>query len=314
MGGRDHGQVHRGRDDDGIGKLKIVIPSFDGNSSVDEYYKEMEILMIRTGVNEIEEATMARFFNGLNEDIQERVEIVTYQDLQELVHQAARAERHIKQRQARSSNTNSSSQWRHSIERSGAPNAFSTHKSTGKELAPSKVESSNGSTSRTSSIQCHTCKGRGHVMKDCPNAKKVLLTKDGYATADSCDESETEGKDEAHCTFETGTPLSSDGGDGVNLLVRKVARDDTLVAEKGQRHNPMVEDKIKVKKFPEVKKYPKKTSKPKIMSQTMFLPMPHCRKSQRRIEQLCTLQRYHFKFRALSFHLFPHHSGRVRHV
>ena len=38
-----------------------------GNSSVEEYYKEMEILLIRTGVEEQEEATMARFMYGLNQ-------------------------------------------------------------------------------------------------------------------------------------------------------------------------------------------------------------------------------------------------------
>jgi hypothetical protein len=36
---------------------------------VDEYFKEMEIAMIRTNVIEDREATMARFINGLNRDI-----------------------------------------------------------------------------------------------------------------------------------------------------------------------------------------------------------------------------------------------------
>ena len=63
-----------------------------GNSSVDEYYKEMEMLMIRTGIEEHDEATMARFFNGLNGDVQDRVEMVHYYNIQDLVHQAERAE------------------------------------------------------------------------------------------------------------------------------------------------------------------------------------------------------------------------------
>ena len=37
-----------------------------GNKSVDEYYKEMEMAMIRANVEEDREATMARFLNGLN--------------------------------------------------------------------------------------------------------------------------------------------------------------------------------------------------------------------------------------------------------
>ena len=36
-----------------------------GSRSVDEYFKEMEIAMIRANVSEDREATMARFLNGL---------------------------------------------------------------------------------------------------------------------------------------------------------------------------------------------------------------------------------------------------------
>uniref|UniRef100_A0ACD6ATB4 Uncharacterized protein n=1 Tax=Avena sativa TaxID=4498 RepID=A0ACD6ATB4_AVESA len=69
-----------------------------GTKSVDEYYKEMELLMIRTKTREDPEATMSRFFNGLNLEVQDRVEMVTYYDLQDLVHQAERADQQIKRR------------------------------------------------------------------------------------------------------------------------------------------------------------------------------------------------------------------------
>ena len=36
---------------------------------MDEYFKEMEIAMIRTNVIKDREATMARFLNGLNRDL-----------------------------------------------------------------------------------------------------------------------------------------------------------------------------------------------------------------------------------------------------
>ena len=108
---------------------------------------------------------------------------------------------------------------------------------TAKEANTSMVESSNTPDIRISNIQCHTCKGRCHFKKDCPNLKKVLLTNDGYVTDDSSDKSESEKKDANYCTFETGAPLSSDGGDGVNLMVHKVAHDDAPIVEKGQRQN-----------------------------------------------------------------------------
>jgi hypothetical protein len=48
---------------------------------VDEYYKEMELLMICTGTREDIEATMSQFLNGLNFEVCDRVEMVYYNDL-----------------------------------------------------------------------------------------------------------------------------------------------------------------------------------------------------------------------------------------
>jgi hypothetical protein len=46
--------------------------------TVDDYYKEMEIALIRANVEEDREATMARFLNGLNRDIANVVELQHY--------------------------------------------------------------------------------------------------------------------------------------------------------------------------------------------------------------------------------------------
>ena len=57
-----------------------------GNESVEEYHKELEMAMTRANVNKHEEATMSRYFNGLNRDIANVVELQSYVDLEELVH------------------------------------------------------------------------------------------------------------------------------------------------------------------------------------------------------------------------------------
>jgi len=44
-----------------------------GNRSMDEYYKEMEISWIRDQIKESQEATMARFLHVLNREIQDIV-------------------------------------------------------------------------------------------------------------------------------------------------------------------------------------------------------------------------------------------------
>jgi hypothetical protein len=57
-----------------------------GNKSVEEYHKELEVVIIRANVNEDEEVTMSRFLNGLNRNIANVVELQSYVDLEELVH------------------------------------------------------------------------------------------------------------------------------------------------------------------------------------------------------------------------------------
>jgi hypothetical protein len=49
-----------------------------GSKSVDDYYKEMEVAMIRANVEEDREATMARFLHGLNREIADVVEMQHY--------------------------------------------------------------------------------------------------------------------------------------------------------------------------------------------------------------------------------------------
>jgi hypothetical protein len=60
---------------------------------VDDYYKEMEIAMIRAIVEEDKEATMAMFLNGLNRDIANVVELQHHMELEDMVHMAIKVER-----------------------------------------------------------------------------------------------------------------------------------------------------------------------------------------------------------------------------
>ena len=55
-----------------------------GNRRVEEYYKEMETLMLKVDVKEDDEVTMARFLNGLNRNIADKVELQDYMVLEEM--------------------------------------------------------------------------------------------------------------------------------------------------------------------------------------------------------------------------------------
>ncbi|XP_022135946.1 uncharacterized protein LOC111007780 [Momordica charantia] len=53
-----------------------------GNKRVEEYYKEMETLMEILDIDENEENTMARFMNGLNIEVADRVDLQMYDDME----------------------------------------------------------------------------------------------------------------------------------------------------------------------------------------------------------------------------------------
>ncbi|XP_068499560.1 uncharacterized protein [Phaseolus vulgaris] len=55
------------------------------NMSVEEYRQKMELYMMRASIREEEETTIARFLSGLSLEIRDRVELLPYQDLNDLV-------------------------------------------------------------------------------------------------------------------------------------------------------------------------------------------------------------------------------------
>ena len=69
-----------------------------GSKSVDEFYKEMELALIRANVQEDREATMARFLNGLNKEIADIMELHHYVELEDMVHMAIKVEKQLKRK------------------------------------------------------------------------------------------------------------------------------------------------------------------------------------------------------------------------
>jgi len=64
---------------------------------------------MKAEVEETHMATMARFLNGLNREIQDVVEMHHYETLEDLIHQATRVEQQLKRRSAY---RKSSTSWR----------------------------------------------------------------------------------------------------------------------------------------------------------------------------------------------------------
>jgi hypothetical protein len=184
-----------------------------GSFSVEEYYKDMEMAMIRANVYEDEEQTIARFMAGLHHNIQRIVEFQPYQSLIDLVHQATKAERQLQQDSksskplsygARTMNGGSKSISRFTVASSATKGSTGSLRpniqgnSSGKnDAAPStsykpaaSTSTSVGSTTNSSGIQCFKCGGRGHFIKECPNIRVILVIDDGEYTSASEEEAE----------------------------------------------------------------------------------------------------------------------------
>ena len=66
-----------------------------GSMSVEEYMQQMKLLLLRAGLREEERTSIARFLSGLNMEVRDKVELLPYRDLDELVQLCIRVEQHL---------------------------------------------------------------------------------------------------------------------------------------------------------------------------------------------------------------------------
>ncbi|XP_068491941.1 uncharacterized protein [Phaseolus vulgaris] len=180
-----------------------------GNRSVEEYFKEMEVTMIRAGKNEENEANMARFLNGLNHDIRDVVELQEYVDMKELLHKANQVEQQLKRKGImRSSKNNKNFNWKDKVMKDKGVPSSSVTSSSGK----SPYRHSNSSTKReTSEVKCFKCLGRGHYASECPTKKNMISLSKTQIVSEPLSEEE---KEEVEVELDT---LEVDGGSCTNV-------------------------------------------------------------------------------------------------
>jgi hypothetical protein len=211
-----------------------------GSQSVEEYYEELQKGMLRCSLVESDDAALARFRGGLNREIQNILDYKDYFDITTLFEYACKAEREVQGRQSKTY-TNSFAvrgSTHNSTPSSPAPSTPSTTPRTGtaKPAAP-PAKGAVSSTGHTRDIQCHRCRGFGHMIRDCPN-KRTLLIRDNGEYSLASDSEKT-----SHAMIATNhaeneevhvDPIDADRYE--SLVVQHVLSTQVGQAEKNQRH------------------------------------------------------------------------------
>ncbi|XP_024009610.1 uncharacterized protein LOC112084607 [Eutrema salsugineum] len=175
-----------------------------GHRSVEEYYQAMETLMLRADIREDAEATMSRFLGGLNREIQDKLEMQQYEELEDMLHKAILIENQLKRRNTKTAYGAGTMPTKPRYSREEKPSSVSKEeKPTGvsKEEPKSFTSVSDnrnkamGST-RTRDVKCFKCLGRGHYANECSNKKIMILRDDGEC------ESTAESEAESHSDHE----------------------------------------------------------------------------------------------------------------
>ncbi|KAK1585102.1 hypothetical protein QYE76_037468 [Lolium multiflorum] len=157
--------------------------------SVEEYYKEMHMTMMSANVDEREEQTMARFLNGLNIPVKRIVEFLPYKNMVELLHQATRAERQVREDLASAKtktffaarnamNASSSIKNTSALASKDPPKqARSDIKTT--SFKPEQSTMSSKASTGSSNITCFKCGAQGHKSFECTNTRVMITRNDG---------------------------------------------------------------------------------------------------------------------------------------
>ncbi|KAK1613813.1 hypothetical protein QYE76_019330 [Lolium multiflorum] len=173
-----------------------------GVKDVDTYFMEMEMLMQRGRVRESLQMTMQRFLHGLKYDIKGIVRHHNYTTVNELLHHAREAEAQLAEEAQIKGRATGAGRYTPRAPPSTAPapssrsapfptsssKPVSNVSNTKKSEPAASASGSSMSTARNRDMACHTCGGKGHFKRDCPNRKVMFFNEDNeYETGDDAD-------------------------------------------------------------------------------------------------------------------------------
>lgn len=213
-----------------------------GSRSVEEYFQDLEMTLMRTGVDEEREATMARFLSGLNRDIARQVEIKQFIDMEDLVHMAIVVEKQLKTDSTRYNRFPDKTPWQSTFPKTdenkySPPKPQSALPTVPHQRPPpdpvNKGKLPASTPQRNRDLTCFKCRGKGHIASECPNKRSMILLPDGDVITD--DEAATQtGVDYGEPTYDDYEVEVED--EQLTLVTRRVlsvsAKDDDEHAQR----------------------------------------------------------------------------------
>jgi len=192
--------------------------------SVEEYRQKMELYIMRASIRENESTTIARFLSRLNLEIRDRVELLPYQDLNDLVQLCIKVE----QQNLRKTSSHKEGSYSNSYPTREIKREESTSKETPKETLKPLGKDMLTPPLHTRDVKCFKCFGRGHVQAQCPNQRTLFLKGiDEYTSGDDEPSEKEKGGDE-----ERVYPL-----EGELLMIRRTLNNQPSATIETQKEN-----------------------------------------------------------------------------
>ena len=229
-----------------------------GSMSVEEAFNAMQLAMARANVVEDEEDTNARFLRILHPYLAREVDCYPYTSVIDLLHLAVKVDRKLKARDqggARGGNRSSSTQpygrdalaprEKPSLGNGGEQGNRGGVQAISSAKPPSPLGNPKGGTPNPSNLRnrevvCFKCQDRGHMMKDCPHRKALMVDHLGNTN------SEIEHENDECLHFDCDPILNSyddcdDEGieyeHGESLIVRRALHVNPTPCDDNQREN-----------------------------------------------------------------------------